>query len=173
MGLWFFNHFYICGHIFATWYITAFFPPRCKTGDLSLIPGLGRSSGEGNDNPLQYSCLERILAGCSPWGHRELDTIKWLTLLLLLDSSNSVVIELQKSWLIWKEPDAGKDWGQEEKGDDRGWDGWMTSLTQWTWVWVDSRSWWWTGRPGVLRFIGSQRVRHDWATKLNWYFFLL
>ena len=51
------------------------------------------------------------------------------------------------------------------EGDDRGWDGWMASPTQWTWVWVDSRSWWWTGRPGVLRFIVSQRVRHDW---LNW-----
>ena len=52
--------------------------------------------------------------------------------------------------------------------DDRGWDGWMASLTQWTWVWVDSGSWWWTGRPGVLCFMGSQRVRHDWVTELNW-----
>ena len=50
--------------------------------------------------------------------------------------------------------------------DDRGWDGWMASLTRWTWVWVDSGSWWWTGRPGVLRFMGSQRVRHDWATEM-------
>ena len=50
------------------------------------------------------------------------------------------------------------------EGDNRGWDGWMASPTQWTWVWVDSRSWWWTGRPGVLQFMGSQRVRHDWAT---------
>ena len=53
-------------------------------------------------------------------------------------------------------------------GDDRGWDGWMASPTQWTWVWVISGSWWWTGRPGVLQSMGSQRVRHDWATKLNW-----
>ena len=52
--------------------------------------------------------------------------------------------------------------------DDRGWDGWMSSPTRWTWVWVDSRSWWWTGRPDVLRFMGSQRVRHDWVTELNW-----
>ena len=52
--------------------------------------------------------------------------------------------------------------------DDRGWDGWMASLTRWTWVWVNAWSWWWTGRPGVLRFMGSQRVRHDWATELNW-----
>ena len=52
--------------------------------------------------------------------------------------------------------------------DDRGWDGWMASPTQWTWVWVNSRSWWWTGWPGVLRFMVSQRVGHDWATELNW-----
>ena len=75
----------------------------------------------------------------------------------------------------------GKDWNHEitswkyreglgagGEGDDRGWDGWMASLTRWTWVWVNSGSWWWTGRPGVLRFMGSQRVRHDWATELNW-----
>ena len=52
------------------------------------------------------------------------------------------------------------------EGDDRGWDGWLASLTQWTWVWVDSGSWWWTGMPGVLRFMGSQRVGHDWVTEL-------
>ena len=72
------------------------------------------------------------------------------------------------NWLIWKDSDAGKGWRWEEKGDDRGWDGWMASLTQWTWVWVSSRRWWWTGRPGVLRSMGSQRVGHDWATELNW-----
>ena len=66
-----------------------------------------------------------------------------------------------KNWLIGKEPDAGKDWGQEEMGDDRGWDGRMASPTQWTWVWVESGSWWWTGRSGVLQFMGSQRVGHD------------
>ena len=52
--------------------------------------------------------------------------------------------------------------------DDRGWDGWMASLNQLTWIWASSGRYWWTGRPGVLRFIGSQRVRHDWVTKLNW-----
>ena len=70
-----------------------------------------------------------------------------------------------QNWLIWKDPDTGKDWRQEEKGNARGWDGWMASLTQWTWVWVNSRSWWWTGRPGLLQSVGSQRVRHNWATK--------
>jgi len=60
--------------------------------------------------------------------------------------------------------DAERDW--RGKGDDRGWDGWMASSTQWTWVWVNG-SWWWTQRPGVLWFMGSQRVGHDWATELN------
>ena len=69
-----------------------------------------------------------------------------------------------KSWLIWKDPHAGKD----SRWDARGWDGWMASLIQWTWVWVNSRSWWWTGRPGVLQFIWSQRVRHNWVTEVNW-----
>ena len=50
----------------------------------------------------------------------------------------------------------------------RGWDGWMASPTQWTWVWVNPGSWWWIGRPGVLQFMGLQRVGHDWATELNW-----
>ena len=54
------------------------------------------------------------------------------------------------------------------EGDNKGWDGWMASLTWWTWVWVNSGSWWWTGRPGVLRFMGSQKVGHNWATEMNW-----
>ena len=72
--------------------------------------------------------------------------------------------------LIGKDPDAGRDWGQEEKGMT-GWNGWMASPTPWTWVWVNSGSWWWTERPGMLWFMGSQRVRHDWVTELNWCYF--
>ena len=53
-----------------------------------------------------------------------------------------------------------------------GWTGWMASPTQWTWVWMDPGSWWWTRRPGMLQFIGSQRVRHDGVTELNWTFFV-
>ena len=57
------------------------------------------------------------------------------------------------------------DWFQIGKGVlDRGWDGWVASPTQWIWIWVNSRSWWWTGRPGMLRSMGSQRVGHDWVT---------
>ena len=66
-----------------------------------------------------------------------------------------------------KRPSCWEGLGAEE-GDDRGWDDWMTSPTQWTWVWVNSRSLWWTGRPGVLQSMGSQRVWHDWATEVNW-----
>ena len=73
-----------------------------------------------------------------------------------------------KSWLIWKDPDAWKDFKEGGEGDDRGWDGWMASPTRWTWVWVNSGSWWWTGKPGVLQSTGSQRVGRDWATELNW-----
>ena len=54
------------------------------------------------------------------------------------------------------------------EGDDRGWDGWKASPTWQTWVWANSGSWWWTGGPGVLQFMGLQRVRHDWVTELNW-----
>ena len=71
-----------------------------------------------------------------------------------------------KSWLIWKDHDAGKDWGQEEKGmTEDEMVGWRQRLNGW--VWVNSGSWWWTRRPGVLQFMGSQRVRHNWATELN------
>ena len=70
---------------------------------------------------------------------------------------------LKRPW-CWERLRAGRE------GDDRGWDGWMASPTQWTWVWVNSGSWWWTGRLGVLRFMGSQGVGHDWATELNWSF---
>jgi len=73
-----------------------------------------------------------------------------------------------KSWLNGKDPDAGRDWRQEEKGTTEDEiDGWMASLTRCTWVWVNSGSWWWTGRPGVLQFMGSQRVGHNWMTELN------
>ena len=58
--------------------------------------------------------------------------------------------------------------GAGGEGDNRGWDGWMASWTRWTWVWVNSGRWWWTGRPGMLRLMGSQRVGHDWVTELNW-----
>ena len=72
-----------------------------------------------------------------------------------------------KNWLTGKDPDVGKIEGGKRRGRQRM--RWlMASPTQWTWVWASSRSWWWTGRPGVLQSMGLQRVRHDWATELNW-----
>ena len=73
-----------------------------------------------------------------------------------------------KNWLLVKDPDAGEDWRHEEKEmTEEEMVGWA-SLTQWTWVWASSRSWWWTGKPGVFQSMRSQRVRQDWATELNW-----
>ena len=71
------------------------------------------------------------------------------------------------NWLLPKDPDAGKDWMWEEKETTAD-DGCMASSTQQTWVWVSSRSWWWTGRPGMLQSMGSQRVGHNWMIELNW-----
>ena len=68
---------------------------------------------------------------------------------------------LKRPW-SWERLKAGGE------GDYRGWDDWMASLTQWTWVWVNSRNWWWTGTPGMLQSMGSQRVGHDWMAELNW-----
>ena len=67
----------------------------------------------------------------------------------------------------WKRPWCWERLKAKGEGDDRGWDGWMASPTWWAWVWVSSGSWWWTGRPGVLQSMGSQRAGHNWATELN------
>ena len=68
---------------------------------------------------------------------------------------------MEKAW-CWQRLKAGE-------GDNRGWDDWMASPTRWTWVWASSRSWWWTGKPGMLPSMGLQRVGHDWETELSWY----
>ena len=101
------------------------------------------------------SILKEISPGCSlrdwcwSWNSNTLTT--WC----------GELTHLKRPW-CWERLRAGGE------GDDRGWNGRMASPTQWTWVWVDFRSWWRTGRPGVLRFMGSQRVRHDWVTEQNW-----
>ena len=96
--------------------------------------------------------VKEISPGCS---------LEGLTLKLKLQYFGRLMgraTHLQRPW-CWERLKAGE-------GDDRGWDGGMASPTQWTWV--DSGSWWWTGRPGVLRFMGLQSVGHDWETELNW-----
>ena len=113
--------------------------PPANGEDSGLILGSGISPGIGNGNLFQYFCQENPM-DCACHG-------------------------VAKNW-TW--PSDWEGLGAGGEGDDRGWDGWMASLTQCAWVWVNSGSWWWTGRPGVLRFMGSQRVRHDWVTELNW-----
>ena len=101
------------------------------------------------------SILKEISPGCSLGG---------MILKLKLQYFGNLVRRvdsLEKTW-CWEGLGAGG------KRDDRGWDGWMASPTRWIWVWVNSWRWWWTGRPGVLGFMGSQRVGHDWATDLIW-----
>ena len=102
------------------------------------------------------SILKEISPGCS---------LEGLMLKLKLQYFGHL---MQRADSFWKAPDAVKDWRQERGEDNRGWDGWMAWLTRWKWVWVNSGSWWWTGSPDVPQFVGSQRVRHDWATELNW-----
>ena len=99
------------------------------------------------------SILKQISPGCSLEGLMLKLKLQYFGHLMRRADSS------EKPW-CWERLRAGE-------GDDRAWDGWMASATQWTWVWVDSRSWWWTGRSGVLRFMGLQRVGHDWATELN------
>ena len=75
--------------------------------------------------------------------------------------------------LKWRMTHLKRPWWWERlkvggEGDNRGWDDWMASPTWWTWVWVSSGSWWWMGKPGMLQSMGSQRVKHNWATELNW-----
>ena len=101
------------------------------------------------------SILKEISPGCS---------LEGLTLKLKLQYFGPRCVELTDL----KKPWCWEGLGAIEEGDDRGWDGWMASLTQRTWFWVNSRRRWRTGRPGVLRFMGSQRVGRDWVTELNW-----
>ena len=103
------------------------------------------------------SILKEISPGCS---------LKGLMLKLKLQSLATSCKELTHWKRIWCWEVLGA-WGE---GDDRGWDDWMASLIRWTWIWVNSGSWWWTGRPGVLWFMESQRVGHDWVTDLIWYY---
>ena len=100
----------------------------------------------------------------SPFWRRSVPNIHWKDWCWSWNSDTLAMwceelTHLKRSWW-WERLKAGGE------GDNRGWDGWMASLTWWTWVWMNSGSWWWTGRPGVLRFMGSQRVGHDWATDL-------
>ena len=106
------------------------------------------------------SILKEISPGWSPKGDQSWKDWCWSW------DSNTLATWCEEL-THWKRPWCWERGKAEGEGEDRGWDGWMASLTQWTWVWVDSGSWWWTGRPGVLWFMGLQRFGHDWVTELK------
>ena len=105
-------------------------------------------------------------------------TLKWTSSILLMEWSRileGLMLELKLQcfgYLMRRADTLKRPWFgkrlRAREGGNRGWDGWMASLTQWIWVWVNSGSWWWTGKPGVLQVMGSPRVGHDWVTELNW-----
>ena len=113
---------------------------------LLRVPWTARRSNE--------SILKEISPGCSLQGL--MLKVKLQTLLTWCEE----LTHLKRPW-CWESLRAGGE------GDNRGWDGWMASPTWWTWVWVNSGSWWWTGRTGMLRFMGSERVQHEWVTELT------
>ena len=119
----------------------------CCWRRLLRVPWTARRSSQ--------SILKEISPGCS---------LEGLMLKLKLQYFGHLMLRVDS----WKRPWCWEGLGAGGEGDDRWWDGLMASPTRWAWVWVNSGSWWWTGRPGVLRFMGLQRVRHDWATELNW-----
>ena len=101
------------------------------------------------------SILKEISPGCS---------LEGLMLKLKLQYFGQMIRRADsfEKTLCWERLKAGRE------GDDRGWDGWMASLAQCIWVWINSRSWWWTGKPGMLQFTGPQRVGQDWTSEQNW-----
>ena len=129
---------------------------RCSTELMLFNCGVGEDSWESlglQGDPTSPSSRRSVLGirwkdWCWSWNSNTLAT--WC----------KEVTYLKRPW-FWGRLKAGE-------GNNRGWDGWMASLTQWTWVWVNFRSWWWMGRPSVLQSMESQRVRHDWAIELNW-----
>ena len=119
-------------------------------------------------------CWRRLLKG--PWAARRSNqsiikrsdlSVHWKE--WCWRGNSNTLATWYKELTQWKRPWCWERLKAGGEGDDRGWDGWMASPTQWTWVWAKSGSWWWTGRPGVLQSMGSQRVGHNWATELNWY----
>ena len=110
------------------------------------------------ENPLDYKEIQPV----HPKGDQS-----WMFIARTDDEAETPILwpPDAKSWLIWKDPDARQDWRQEEKGMT-GWDAWMASPTWWTWVWVNSGSWWWTGTPEVHGSWG--RKESDTTELLNW-----
>ena len=142
------------------------------SGEPCSIPGLEKSAGEG------IGSHSSILAETIPWTeepgglytvHGAAKSGIWLsdtTTILWKDWcwswSSDTLATWYKELTHWKRLWCWERLKAGGEGDDRGWDGWIASLTQWTWVWADSRKWWRTGKPGVLQSMGSQRITWQW-----------
>ena len=175
------------GEIISLWELIAFFSSRNKKNQ----GGSGRLFRGPRKNILELLkvllCFMTLLwrMWCISWDKRWLPTQKvefWEKRLPKEISPGcsleGLMLKLKLQYFghllwrgdsFWKRSWCWEGLGAGGEGDDRGWDGWMASPTQWAWVWVNSGSWWWIGRPGVLWFMGSQRVGHDWVTELNWW----
>ena len=129
-------------------------PPRNLLNPRIEPTSLTSPAFAGGLSRSNQSILKEISPGCSLEG-------------MMLNWSSSTLDTSSEELTHWKNSDAGREWEQKEKGTTENEMAGWASPTQWTWVWVNSRSWWWTGRLGVLRFTGLQRVRHDWAIELN------
>ena len=127
----------------------------CKNREESRIQGWGLTGSWSKKNSSKAGVMRKGTGVLVCWA------LGMCRLYSTLATSCEELTHWKRLW-CWEGLGAGGE------GDNRGWDGWIASLTRWTWVWVNSRRWWWTGRPGMLRFMGSQRVGHDWATELNW-----
>ena len=115
-------------------------------------------------NPT-FSCQWLFSSELQFWSSHRRRCVHFLLLLHLLLSSNTFATWCEEL-THWKRPWCWERLKAGGEGDDRGWDGWMASTIHWTGVWASSGSWWWTGKPGILQSVGSQRVGHDWATEL-------
>ena len=122
---------------------------------------------------LELWCWRRLLR--MPWTARRSNQSTLTTSVLNIHQKNwcwswnsNILATWCEELTHWKRPWCWESLKAGGEGDDRGWDSWMASPIQGTWLWVNSRSWWWTGRPGVLPSMGSQRVGHHWVTELNW-----
>ena len=150
-----------------------------------------------NEGPLVKAMVFPVVVyGCESWTIKESWALKnwcfwtvvlrvpWTTRRSNLSSLKEISLNIhRKDWCWswnsntlatwckelshWKRPWCWERFKAEE-GGDRGWDDWIALLSRWTWVWARSRSWWWTGKPGVLQSMGLQRVGHDWEIELNW-----
>ena len=127
---------------------------RLNAEELMLL-----TCGVGEDS---WECLGLQGDPISPFWRRSALGVLWK------EWNSSTMATSSEELTHWKRLWCWEGLGAGGKGDGRGWDGWMASPTQWTWVWVNSGRWRWTGRPGMLRFMGSQRVGHNWATELSW-----